>query len=97
MFIPRNHYFFLSSSRFRYKFANYSEFWSFYVNRVHPHVPFLMTPRYSPHNREQNMHVKIFNHFRILWLFTLQRVLKPYWTRADLIGLHSVGVHPQRL
>jgi len=46
--------------------AKYSEFLSFYVYRVHPHVPSLTTPPPSPHNRVQNKHVKIFHLFRIL-------------------------------
>jgi len=46
--------------------AKYSKFWSFYVCRVHPHVPSLTTPSPSPHNHVRNKHVKILRRFRVL-------------------------------
>ena len=45
--------------------AKYPEFWSFYVYRVHPHVPSLTTPPPSPHNRVQNKHVRILHRYRV--------------------------------
>jgi hypothetical protein len=50
----------------RVQLAKYSEFWSFYVYRVQPHVPSLTTPPPSQHARVQPKHVKIFHRFRIL-------------------------------
>ena len=58
--------FFSASSRCRYTFSKYSEFWSFYVNRVHPRVPSFTTSPPSPYNRSQNKHVKTFHRFRVL-------------------------------
>jgi hypothetical protein len=73
--------------------AKYSEFWSLYVYRVHPHVPSLTT-----HNRVQNKHVKIFYRCSVLCLCTFQRVLK---THLDSRGLDwtRLGrcVHPVTL
>jgi len=59
----------------RIQVAKYSEFWSLYVNRVHPHVPSLTTPPPSPHNRVQNKRVEILHRCRVLYLCTVQRVL----------------------
>jgi len=77
-----------------------------YVYRVNPHVSTLTTPPPSPHYRVQNKHVKIFHRFRVLYLCTFQRVLKPHsnsrrldWNRLGrcehpLTGrLDSVGVY----
>jgi len=47
------------------KVAKYSEFWSFYIYQVRPHVPSLMAPPPSPHNRVQVKHVTIFQRFRV--------------------------------
>ena len=63
----------------RIQVAKYSEFWSFYVYRVHPHVPSLTTPPPPPHNCVQNKHVKILHRCRVLYLCTVQRVLKTHW------------------
>ena len=51
---------------------------------MHPHVPPLTTPPPSPHNRVQNKHVKIFHPFRVLYLCTVQRVLKTHWDSRRL-------------
>jgi hypothetical protein len=64
--------------------AKYFEIWSFYVYRVHPHVPSLTTPLPSPHNCVQNIHVKIFHRFTFLYLCTVQRVLKTHWDSRKL-------------
>jgi hypothetical protein len=74
--------------------AKYSEFWSLNINRVHPHVPSLITtPPPSPHNRVQNKHV--LRRWRVLYLRAVQRVLKPNWDsrRLDWTRLDSVGVY----
>jgi hypothetical protein len=78
--------------------AKYSERWSLYVNWVHPHVPSFMTPPSSPHNRVQNKHVKILHRCRVLYLCTVQRVLKTHWDshRLDWIRL-SRCEHPLTL
>jgi len=69
--------------------TKYFEIWSLYVYRVHPYVPSLTTPPPSPHNRVQNKHAKIFHRFRVLYLCTVQRVLKTHWDsrRLDWIQL----------
>ena len=72
--------------------AKYFEIWSLNVYQVHPHVPSLTTPPPSPHNIVQNRHVKIFHRFRVLYLCTVQRVLKTHWDSPRL-GLDSVGVN----
>ena len=59
--------------------AKYFEIWFLYVYRVHPHVPSLTMPPPSPHNCVENKHVKIFHRFRVLYLCTVQRVLKTHW------------------
>jgi hypothetical protein len=64
--------------------AKYSELWSLYVNRVHPHVPSLTTASRSPHNRVQNKHVKILHRCRALYLCTVQRVLTTHWDSRRL-------------
>jgi hypothetical protein len=38
--------------------AKYSELWSLYDYRVHPHVPSLTTPPPSPHNRVKTSMLK---------------------------------------
>jgi hypothetical protein len=64
--------------------AKYSEFWPFYVYRVHPHVLSLTIPPPSPNNRVQNKHFKIFHNFRVLYLCAGHRVLKTYWDSRGL-------------
>jgi len=64
--------------------AKYFEICSLYVHRVHTHVPFLMTPPPSPHNRVQIKHVKIFHRFRVLYMCTVQRVLNTHWDSRRL-------------
>jgi hypothetical protein len=68
----------------RIQVAKYSEFWSLYVNWVHPHVLSLTTPTLSPHNHVQNKNVKILYHCRVLYLCTVQRVLKTPWDSRRL-------------
>jgi len=68
----------------RIQVAKYFEIWSLYVYWVHPHVPSLRTPPLSPHNRVQNKHVKIFHRFRVIYLCTVQRVLKTHWDSRRL-------------
>ena len=68
----------------RIQVAKYFEIWSLYVYRVHPHDPSLTTPPPSPHNRVQNKHVKINHRFRVLYLCTVQRVLKTHWDSRRL-------------
>jgi hypothetical protein len=43
----------------------------------------------TPHNRVQNKHVKIFHRVRVLYMCTVQRVLKTHWDsrRLDWTGL----------
>jgi len=77
----------------RVEVARYSEFWSPYIYRVHPHVISLTKPHPSAHNRVQNKHIKIFHRCRILYLCTVQRVLKTHWNSCGL-GLEAVGVQP---
>ena len=82
----------------RIQVAKYFAIWSLNVYLVHPHVPSLTTPPPSAHNRVQNKHVKISHRFRILYLSTVQRVLKTHW---DLRRLHWTGLgrceHPLTL
>jgi hypothetical protein len=82
--------------------AKYSEFWSLFVNRVHPRVPSLTTPPPSPHNRVQNKHIKIILRCRVPYLCTVKIVLKIHWdsrrldwTRLDATLL--VCTHPKCL
>ena len=83
--------FFSILEQIRKQVAKYSEFWSLNINRVRPHVPSLATPPPSPHNLVQNKHVVY--RCRLLYLRAVQRILKPTGTRADSIGLDSVGVN----
>ena len=69
----------------RIQVAKYFEIWSLYVYWVDPHVTFLTTPPPSPHNCGQNKHVKIFHRFRVLYLCTVQRVLKTHWDSRRLV------------
>ena len=62
--------------------AKYFEIWSFHVYRVNPHVPSLPMP--PPHNCVQNKRVKVFHHFRVRYLCTVQRVLKTHWVSQRL-------------
>ena len=68
----------------RIQVTKYFKIWSLYVYQVHPHDPSLTTPPPSPHNRVQNKYVKIFHHFRVLYLCTVQRVLKTHWDSRRL-------------
>ena len=68
----------------RIQVAKYFEIWSLYVYRVHAHVPSLTTPPPSPHNRVQNKLVKIFHRCTVLYLCTVQRVLKTHWDSRRL-------------
>jgi hypothetical protein len=61
--------------------AKYSELWSFYVYRAHPHVPSLMTPPSSPHNRVQNKQVKILHRCRVLYC---SKITKTHWDSGVL-------------
>ena len=69
--------FLFNLEQIRIQVAKYFENWSLHVYRVNPHVPSL--PTLPPHNRVQNKHVKIFRRFRVLYLCTVQRVLKTHW------------------
>ena len=66
--------------------AKYSEFWSLNFNRVHPHIPSLMTPPPSPHNRVQNK--RVLHCCRLLYLRVVQRVLKTHWDSRRLDWTH---------
>ena len=68
----------------RIQVAKYFEIWSFYAYRVHPHVLSLTKPPPSPHNPVQNKHVRILHRFRVLYLCTVQRVLKTHWDSRRL-------------
>jgi hypothetical protein len=62
--------------------ALFSEFWSLNINRVHPHVPPLITtPPPSPYNRVQN---NVLRRWRVLYLRAVKRVLKPNWDSRRL-------------
>ena len=66
--------------------AKYSEFWSLNFNRVHPHIPSLMTPPPSPHNHVQNK--RVLHCCRLLYLRVVQRVLKTHWDSRRLDWTH---------
>jgi len=74
--------------------AKYSEFWSLHVNRVHPHVPPVTMPPHSPQIVCKTSVLKFSIAVQFFTCALLKEYKKPTGTRADLMGLDSVGVHP---